>query len=265
MATRKALCIGINDYPGTAHDLSGCVNDARDWKAALADGGYGVTLLLDDAATKAGMKDSIHRLVRGAGDGDRVVITYSGHGSWIPDDDGDEPDGRDEVLCPWDVGRGLTLSDDELHAIFSAANPGAAIVLISDSCHSGTVSRFAPVGAGAVRVRTRFLPPENFLKSPRARATAARIARTVRPRGKPNAGLLLAGCQDTEFSYDATFGGRPNGAFTFFALRALRGLPATGTYLQWFKAIRAFLPSGAYPQTPNLQGTKAQKSARALG
>ena len=29
--SKKALCIGINDYPGTQNDLSGCVNDANDW------------------------------------------------------------------------------------------------------------------------------------------------------------------------------------------------------------------------------------------
>ena len=29
--TKKALCIGINDYPGTDSDLQGCVNDATDW------------------------------------------------------------------------------------------------------------------------------------------------------------------------------------------------------------------------------------------
>ncbi len=32
--SKKALCIGINDYPGTQNDLSGCVNDANDWAAA---------------------------------------------------------------------------------------------------------------------------------------------------------------------------------------------------------------------------------------
>ncbi len=29
--TKRALCVGINDYPGTNSDLSGCVNDAEDW------------------------------------------------------------------------------------------------------------------------------------------------------------------------------------------------------------------------------------------
>ena len=34
---KYALCIGINDYPGTDSDLSGCVNDANDWAAALTN------------------------------------------------------------------------------------------------------------------------------------------------------------------------------------------------------------------------------------
>ena len=36
MGKKFALCIGINDYPGTGSDLSGCVNDANDWGKILA-------------------------------------------------------------------------------------------------------------------------------------------------------------------------------------------------------------------------------------
>ena len=48
--SKKALCIGINDYPGTDSDLSGCVNDANDWAAELASRGFAV----DQAAGRAG-------------------------------------------------------------------------------------------------------------------------------------------------------------------------------------------------------------------
>ena len=43
---KKALCIGINDYPGTQSDLSGCVNDAHDWENVLDARGFSVTMLL---------------------------------------------------------------------------------------------------------------------------------------------------------------------------------------------------------------------------
>ena len=82
--TKKALCIGINDYPGTQNDLSGCVNDANDWAAALAARGFAVTKLIDAQATKAAMVGAMSALIAGAARGDTVVITYSGHGTWVP-------------------------------------------------------------------------------------------------------------------------------------------------------------------------------------
>ena len=32
---KKALCVGINNYPGTQNDLNGCVNDANAWAGLL--------------------------------------------------------------------------------------------------------------------------------------------------------------------------------------------------------------------------------------
>ena len=75
----------------------------------------------------------------------------------------------------------------------------------------------------------------------------------------------MAGCQDTEYSYDASFEGRPNGAFTFVALRELARLPKSATYQDWYDRIRKVLPSQQYPQMPNLYGTSAMKGWTALG
>ena len=71
--------------------------------------------------------------------------------------------------------------------------------------------------------------------------------------------MLIAGCQDTEYSYDAYFKGRPNGAFSFVALQALAKLPAGAIYQDWFRKIRTMLPSRQYPQTPNLYGSSSMK------
>lgn len=35
--TSKALCVGINDYPGSGNDLKGCVNDAKAWAELLIE------------------------------------------------------------------------------------------------------------------------------------------------------------------------------------------------------------------------------------
>jgi hypothetical protein len=142
--TKRALCIGINNYPGTHMDLKGCVNDANDWAAELGARGFAVKKLLDSQATKVAMVDAFRTLIGEAVNGDVVVITYSGHGTYVPDINGDEVDGLDEALCPYDLQTGgAALLDDEIHEMFAARKQGVRVVLISDSCHSGTVTRAA--------------------------------------------------------------------------------------------------------------------------
>lgn len=261
--SKRALCIGINDYPGTGSDLSGCVNDAADWRDALTARGFAVTTLLDKAATLDAMAAGMRDVVRATKPGEIAIITFSGHGTWMPDEEGDEPDGRDEALCPWDISRRGPLLDDTLHDIFAERATGARIVFISDSCHSGSVAKFAPA-FGAKRQRVRFLPPETFLTDARVKARA-RAAASLPTRGRARGtALLLAGCRDIEFSYDAEFDGRPNGAFTFVALRALKQLAPQATYGEWFKAIRAGLPTAEHPQTPQIMATTSQRRWPAL-
>ena len=146
---KRSLHIGINDYPGTDNDLSGCVNDANDWREALAARHFEATSLLDGEATKSDIHEAISKIVGDTGRDDIAVITYSGHGTWVPDEDDDEVDGRDEALCPHDINQGQILTDDELYDIFSERTRGARIIMISDSCHSGTVNRACNFMPGA--------------------------------------------------------------------------------------------------------------------
>jgi len=263
---KRALCIGINDYPGTNSDLSGCVNDATDWADSLTRYDFSVEQLLDREATKEAMYNGIRQLVQQAHSGDTVVITYSGHGSWIPDLDKDEPDERDEVLCPYDISKNRPLTDDELYDIFAERERGVRIVMIADSCHSGSVIRLALTPAEAQSAgRVRFLAPEQFLPPEDLRKAAPRGFRRPFGTSRPFGGVLLAGCQDTEYSYDANFDGRANGAFTYFALKALAELGDNATYHDWYQATRKFLPNQSYPQTPNLGGTRTQRNWEVFG
>lgn len=268
---KKALCIGINDYPGSDSDLAGCVNDAGDWAKVLQARGFNVKKMLDRQATGKAMRKAVEALVADAKKGDSVVIQFSGHGSFVPDVDGDEPDGTDECLCPYDVGKNGPITDDELYDVFSRLARGARLLMISDSCHSGTVARFAPittpptaVGKNAPRRTVRFLPPTVYLSRREiSKLGPCRPIRKSSPPGRSGA-LLMAGCQDVEYSYDAYFRGRPNGAFTFAAIRALSKLRPDATYSDWFKEIRGTLPSRQYPQSPNLYGSTGMKRWKVL-
>jgi hypothetical protein len=274
---KNALCIGINNYPGTQMDLQGCVNDANDWAAALAARGFKVAKLLDGQATKAAMVKAMNDLIGTAGKGDSLVITFSGHGTYQPDEDGDEADGLDEALCPYDLQtNGAALVDDEIRAIFGARKAGVRLVLISDSCHSGTVTRAARAEKDA-DTRPRFMPMGNWLPAkllPKDRAGKPATTMVAPAGTSPLLGaysnklgdLLLSGCKEgpNNYSYDARIAGRFNGAFTHYALKALKALKEGATYADWHKAIVKYLPSASYPQSPQILGSEGARKGKVL-
>lgn len=274
---RQALCIGINDYPGTGLDLRGCVNDANDWAATLAARGFTVKTLLDGQATKGAMVAAFKDLIGSAKAGDSLAITFSGHGTLAPDTSGDETDGYDEALCPHDIQQGQVLLDDEIHEIFNKRLAGVRLILISDSCHSGTVTRAAPPDPDATDApRIRFLPLASWLPEEQLPRGASGRPLSTLPVSQvfspwtqvvsSTGDLLMAGCEEgpDHYSYDANFNNRPNGAFTYYALRSLKTLPAKATYRDWHAAIRRSLPSTNYPQKPQLVATRSTLSSAIL-
>jgi hypothetical protein len=252
--SKKALCIGINDYPGTQNDLSGCVNDANDWAAELTGRGYTVNKLIDAQASLGAMTAAFQQFIGSAVSGDTLIITYSGHGTWVPDSSGDEPDGRDEGLCPWDIGSAGPLLDDEIRNLFGQRAGGVRIVLISDSCHSGSVTRGDDSDLDPGAARARFLPLEAWMSAAELPSPSKRPPGLVSGLRRSGGDLLLAGCLDTQYSWDTSFKGRPNGAFTYYALKTLRENKPT-TYAAWFNAIRTYLPTTRLPQDPQILGS----------
>jgi hypothetical protein len=256
--TKKALCIGINDYPGTQNDLAGCVNDAEDWAAELGNRGFAITKLLDGQATKAAMSAAIGSLIAGSATGDTVVITYSGHGTWVPDSSGDEPDGRDEGLCPYDIGSVGPLLDDEIRQLFGRRLGGVRVLLISDSCHSGSVTRGDESDIDPGMPRARFMPLQDWMPKGELPSAPRRPRTLVRGLKRSGGDLLLAGAEDAEYSWDTSFHGRPNGAFTYYALKTLRE-SSPSNYDAWFKLIAGYLPSSRLPQHPQIFGSSTAR------
>src|SRR5262245_58017570 len=125
---KRALLIGINKYQIQGADLRGCVNDVEDLSAALVEfHGFkksDIKVLADAAASKKSMQAAIKSLLKESKKGDVVLLHYSGHGSNVPDDNGDEPDGRDEILCPTDLDWDDPFRDDWLRSAFDGLKEG---------------------------------------------------------------------------------------------------------------------------------------------
>ncbi|KAJ7590689.1 caspase domain-containing protein [Mycena floridula] len=197
---KKALCIGIN-YRGQDHELRGCINDARHMRDFLVGRcGYkkgDIVLLTDDSPdprkrpTRVNIMDAMKWLVEGAHTHDSLFFHYSGHGAQVPDTDGDETDGLDEVIFPLDYKRHGHILDDEMHKIMVKPLPvGCRLTAVFDSCHSGTVLD---------------LP---FIYSSSGRLRGSHVSRRARQRKSTPADVISwSGCRDDQTSAD-TFNGR---------------------------------------------------------
>jgi len=272
---KRAFLIGINRYQIAGADLRGCVNDVKDLSAALI-GFHGfrksdITVLTDKAATKKAMQAGIQALVRDSKKGDVAVLHYSGHGSHVPDDNSDEADGRDEILCPTNLDWDDPLRDDWLRTTFDGLRAGVSFTVIMDCCHSGTNTReFLPPDAP---VKERYLPSPSSLKAvesgrglPRKVTTELRSSPRAARKTKDivNASLpevLITGCRDTQTSADAFINGRFNGALTFALVEAIRKSRGRLTYRDLHDRASAVLKARKFDQVPQLEGRTARFGA----
>jgi hypothetical protein len=261
---RRALCVGINDYPYAGNDLNGCVNDAKAWAKTLNENfnfaSGDIKILLDSQATKKNTLDALRNLLAGAKAGDHLVYTNSSHGSYVADTSGDE-ERYDEIICPYDIDANQ-IEDDDLRGLFANLPKDVRLTAILDNCHSGTATR-AAVSDILPGLRTpddrriRFLSPAlrglPILENP----WTAKPKRQIKyPESKMNE-VLLTGCTDKEYSYDAYFDGIYHGAMTYYALQAIRAANYQLTYAQLYRRIGNLIED--YPQNPQLEGKTTNK------
>ena len=225
VGSRRALCVGIDRYPG-GNELSGCVADARLWADTLSRLGFETpVMLLDGEASRAAILDRLGALLAESVAGDVLAFQFSGHGTQLPDLNGDEDDNLDEALCPVDFAAGAFLIDDDIAELFARIPPGVNVTCFMDCCHSGSNTRF--VGGGTAR------PREADARGRFIKATAAMIAAHERFRSGavPGASRALrrggaeamsevsfSACQPQEVAWES--GG--HGAFSLRATQVLR-------------------------------------------
>ena len=274
-AAHKALSlhVGLNAVSGAAYGgwtgpLAACEFDANDMGAIAKSKGMKPTVLLTKNGTRAKVLASMRAAAKTLAAGDLFFLTYSGHGGQVPDVSGDEPDKQDETWCLFDG----QLIDDELYFELSKFAVGVRILVLSDSCHSGSVTRDPlrpppPPGqrpklmpqAVALRVYREHqafydklqldvakaagkavVDPDTALANVAASGRLSAIVKKFNPSV-----ILISGCQDNQTSMD----GDHNGAFTEQVLRVWNHGGFKGSYGNFHALVKAAMPD---TQTPNL-------------
>lgn len=137
-----SLNIGINRLKTGAYSGQGLLrapeNDARAMAAIAVTEGYTCpTLLLTEEATRSNFLSHLDHCIRILEPGDTFLLSFSGHGGQIADDNNDEADGKDETWCFYDG----HIIDDEIGQKWKQFNEGVRIIVVSSSCHSRTALR----------------------------------------------------------------------------------------------------------------------------
>lgn len=236
MSTPRGISvhIGVNvvdpQHYGGSWDgkLDACENDCDVMQRIAEHQGFETRCLKSSEATRSAVTDAVRDAASELRAGDFFLLTYSGHGGTIPDVDGDEEDRVDETWCLYDG----QLLDDELNILWSEFDAGVRLLVVSDSCHSGTMLRDPDFRtAGRVVEPDEVFERARAMPRPIARATARKNRefyadlqrRLPDPRPEIRATVrLLSGCQEDELSWE----GQGNGRFT----AALRDTFADGGF-----------------------------------
>ncbi|HQR10726.1 MAG TPA: caspase family protein [Casimicrobiaceae bacterium] len=247
---RNALCIGIDDYG--PQSLDGCVADSQLFADVLQKWGFTVQSLTNERATRKAIASAIDGILAASGAGDVVVVQYAGHGTQLPDLNGDESDGFDEAWVPYDFGDGEFVIDDDLGTLFDRGKDrGIQLVVFTDCCHSGTSTRFIPPrGARHADVRSRYMAvPRDIVDLYERKRGAARNG--VRSAGQDRQGweIHFAACQDRQSAYERD----GHGDFTRATTKAMsEALSAPQTYAGLADAVSDSF-AGNTMQSPQLR------------
>lgn len=263
--TKKALVVGCN-YPQSEYALRGCVRDCKN-HARFALDSLGVprcniTVLADGSVpgfkvsrpTKENILAGLQSLVDRAAPGDMLYFAFSGHGTQVPDDNGDEEDGFDEAIVPGDFDRsGRLITDDELNYYMVQPLPdGVLLTCVFDACTSGTIMdltagldadsmRKVKAGkrkygrAAALGLRLPWRRYLGVVSTKKRRKTCSRdgcrgippvmnyvrdkvpkrkVHRFAKRRNQPACIFCFSGCEDGSFSYETTIDGKRCGVLS---------------------------------------------------
>ena len=230
MTKAHALLVGLKSVDPNAYNgwdgtggCWGCELDVDNMERILIPLGYQIKALKTAEATRDRILASLYRAAELLIPNDIFVFYYSGHGGQQPDTNNDELDGKDETLVAYD----REVIDDKIHQALIRFSPGVRIVMISDSCNSGSNYR----GAMTINVN------EDSIFRP--------LAARSRDEVDIEAQLIhLGGCRDG-FTSAGYQGG---GAFTMALCEAWQNGTFKGTFKELHQKICELIRSSQKPQ-----------------
>jgi hypothetical protein len=286
-AASRAFLVGVGAYKNLPyfsktigawmHPLKGPINDVTAMRESLVSGvGFNpdsIRILTNQEATREAILSNFETwLVQGTRPGDLVLFYFSGHGTQWPDQNGDEGDGLDEALCPYDVlpsarnyKDSRLITDDELGALLRKLK-GREVVVVIDSCHSGTMTRSirgAPVSRleQTPAFQTKYLFMDILGEQTRG-AGALPSADLPRQDDIPPGQIHISSSREHQLSLEVSLDRGFHGALTAGLIEGFKKKKES-TYIEWFNQAKKFVKDRLRleqdPQIDPAQGHTLQK------
>lgn len=246
MIIKRALLIGIN-YIGSNAKLNGCINDSLNLKNFLIENKFyrkkDIILMNDKMKRKCyPSKKNILRFFsvlinfakKRLEHEIHFFISYSGHGTYLTDRNGDEIDRRDEALVPIDYQKSGIITDDYIKEHFINKLPSnVKLFMLIDGCHSGTMCDLK---------YNYNIDAKNTFRTSKNNETKCKC-------------VMISGCKDSEYSYDAYLKDRNSGKYKpvgAMTTSLLYNFNKKISYHELIIKMRRFLNQNNFHQTPQL-------------
>lgn len=247
---KHAVLIGVNYYNYEDSRLNGCINDIVNVKEMLTrQFDYqeeNCVMLRDDvnnlAKRPTGMNivNALHSAVLNSHEYSEIWIHYSGHGASIRDKDGDECDGKDEIILPCDFKTCGVISDDLIYKILSMAR--CPVFIVMDCCHSGSSCDL----------------PYSFFPDVQNKQCLVRTCDNKHKLYNKNI-YMLSGCTDKQTSADAynAYQKQYGGAFTTALLSIMKYNNYSVHLIDLYCEILSFLKRSGFSQQTTLSSSNS--------
>lgn len=252
MAAKRALLIGISDYPvvsevNASWNAIHGANDVNLLSPTLRKQGFILSELKNERATASAIRTSLKDLISSTQKGDLVYIHFSGHGQPFEDKSGDEVDGWDEAIVPFDAqmkfhknykGQSHILDDElevSINKIREKVGPSGFVYVILDACHMGSASREESESEDELFIRGT---DRGF--SPNSKQYVPKIDRRGHLKVKSDATLsgivYLEACRSYQTNSEIKENGQFYGPLSFYVNKVLNSVSLSSN-TSWTSAV----------------------------
>lgn len=255
---KRALLIGISDYPSHKgnSDISWPsihgANDVIIISKTLKRQGFSINSLTNKQATAKQIRQAFKKLVDESKPGDLVYIHFSGHGQAYEDYSGDEADGWDEALVPYDAmmqyRQGVYdgsnhILDDEIDGyltdIRKKVGKTGFVYVVLDACHMGGASRGDEIEEDETFIRGT---DQGFTS--KGKKYIPKIDRRGNISAKAGSALsglcVLEACRSYQTNFEIKQNGTYYGPLTYYVNQCLQSKNLTAD-INWIESVRSLM------------------------